>query len=90
MESEIAALDALLLTSSASAGGVLAALAKLAVRLFAEVRVPLPATPTEIASILIALAHGIALQRRSTAEGHADPSGRMIRLILNQMLRASD
>jgi AcrR family transcriptional regulator len=62
------------------------AMSALVERLFADVGAKLPASATEIASLLIALAHGMALQRRPTKRGAPDPAGAMIKLVLDRMM----
>lgn len=62
------------------------AMGTLVERLFADVGATLPASPTEIAAMLIALAHGMALQRRPTKRGSPDPAGAMIKLVLDRMM----
>jgi AcrR family transcriptional regulator len=63
-----------------------AALAALIKRLFKEegVKPPLPAA--EIARMLMALSHGLVLQRRPAAPGQADPSGVLIMHVLDALL----
>lgn len=63
-----------------------AAMGSLVERLFADVGAKLPALAAEIAQMLIALTHGLALQRRPTKRGAPDPAGAMIRLILDRMM----
>lgn len=63
-----------------------AAMGTLVERLFAEVGAKLPAPAHDIAAMLIALAHGMALQRRPTKRGVPDPAGDMIRLVLDRMM----
>lgn len=66
-----------------------AAMGRLVGQLFDELgRVP-PAPPEEVATALMALAHGLALQRRPTRRGEADPSGALIGLVLNGLIAAS-
>lgn len=59
-----------------------AAMGRLIERLFAESDKTPPAPPLEIAGAFMALAHGLALQRRPMPAGTADPAGMMIKLML--------
>jgi AcrR family transcriptional regulator len=63
-----------------------AALGVFVERLFRSVGCVPPAPPEDIAGALMALAHGMALQRRSTRQGDPDPSGPMIKLILDGLI----
>jgi AcrR family transcriptional regulator len=67
-----------------------AAMGALVERLFADVGAKLPAPAAEIAAMLIALAHGLALQRRPTKRGAADPAGAMIKLVLDRLMAGMD
>jgi AcrR family transcriptional regulator len=62
------------------------ALGTLVQRLATEVEATLLAPARDIAAILTGLAHGMAIQRRSTKRGSPDPSGAMIKLVLNRLL----
>ena len=59
-----------------------ATMGRLTERLFAEVGREPPAPPIEIAGALMALTHGLVLQRRPRPQGSPDPAGHMIKLIL--------
>jgi AcrR family transcriptional regulator len=65
------------------------AMGRLTERLFAASGRELPAPPLEIASALIALAHGLVLQRRPTKPGSPDPAGRLIKLFIKGLLEIS-
>jgi len=58
-------------------------------RLFAEIGREPPAPPIEIAGALMALTHGLALQRRPRPQGSPDPAGHMIKLILKGLFEIS-
>jgi hypothetical protein len=58
-------------------------------RLFADLGRAPPAPPLDIAGALMALAHGMVLQRRPTTQGAADPSGAMIKLLLKGLIEMS-
>jgi AcrR family transcriptional regulator len=66
-----------------------AAMGSLVERLFADLGRAPPAPPLEIASALMALAHGMVLQRRPTTRGAPDPSGPMIKLLLKGLIEIS-
>jgi AcrR family transcriptional regulator len=66
-----------------------AAMGRLVERLFADLGRTPPAPPLEIASALMALAHGMVLQRRPTTHGAPDPSGPMIKLLLKGLIEMS-
>lgn len=65
------------------------AMGQLVVRLFEELGRTPPAAPVEIAATLQALATGFALQRRRTARGQPDPSGVLIKLVLQSLIASS-
>ena len=65
------------------------ALGRLVERLFASVGRKPPAAPEEVAGALMALAHGLSLQRRPTKPGTPDPSGPMIKLMLDGLIGLS-
>jgi AcrR family transcriptional regulator len=65
------------------------AMGRLTERLFAESGREPPAPPLEIAGALIALAHGLVLQRRPTKPGSPDPAGRLIKLLIKGLLEIS-
>ena len=65
------------------------AIGRLTERLFAESGREPPAPPLEIAGALIALAHGLVLQRRPTKPGSPDPAGRLIKLLIKGLLEIS-
>jgi len=66
-----------------------AAMGRLAERLFAEIGREPPAPPVEIAGALMALTHGLVLQRRPRPQGSPDPAGQMIKLILKGLFEIS-
>ena len=66
-----------------------AALGRFIERLFSSVGRQPPASPEDIAGALMALAHGLTLQRRPTRPGAPDPSGPMIKLILDGLIGLS-
>lgn len=66
-----------------------AALGRLVERLFGSVGRKPPAAPEDVASALMALAHGLALQRRPTKPGAPDPSGPLIKLVLDGLIGLS-
>jgi AcrR family transcriptional regulator len=63
-----------------------AAMGALVERLFVDVGAKLPAPASDVSAMLIALAHGMALQRRPTKRGAPDPAGAMIKLVLDRIL----
>ena len=62
------------------------ALGTLVERLAAEVGGTLSMSATDIAAILTALAHGMAIQRRPIVRGIPDPAGAMIKIVLYRLL----
>jgi AcrR family transcriptional regulator len=66
-----------------------AAMGRLTERLFAEIGREPPAPPAEIAGALMALTHGLVLQRRPRPQGSPDPAGHMIKLILKGLFEIS-
>ncbi|OYU33766.1 MAG: TetR family transcriptional regulator [Novosphingobium sp. PASSN1] len=66
------------------------ALGKLVERLAIEVGATLSMPARDIAAILTALAHGMAIQRRPTKRGTPDPAGSMIKVVLNRLLELPD
>jgi len=66
-----------------------AAMGRLTERLFAEIGREPPAPPIEIAGALMALTHGLVLQRRPRPQGSPDPAGHMIKLILKGLFEIS-
>ncbi len=66
------------------------AMGRLVGQLFGELGLMPPAEPESVAAALMALAHGLALQRRPTARGQADPSGALINLVLTGLIAAAD
>lgn len=63
-----------------------AAMGRLVERLFKEEGRKLPASGEEIAGALMALAHGLVLQRKPIKRGASDPAGGMIRLVIRALL----
>jgi AcrR family transcriptional regulator len=59
-------------------------------RLFAEAGLVLPAPAIEIAGALMALAHGLVLQRKPMPAGTADPAAAMIRLMLKGLFELAE
>jgi AcrR family transcriptional regulator len=66
-----------------------AALGQFVERLFRSVNRKLPASAEDIAGALMALAHGLSLQRRPTKPGAPDPSGPLIKLVLDGLIGLS-
>lgn len=66
-----------------------AALGKLVGRLFRGAGLQLPAPAEQLASALMALAHGLALQRPPSARAAADPAGRLIKLFLGGLFASA-
>lgn len=66
-----------------------AAMARLVERFFGELGLVPPAAPIEIAGAMMALAHGMVLQRGRGARGTSDPAGATIKLLLKGLIAIS-
>jgi AcrR family transcriptional regulator len=63
------------------------AMAAVLERSFNAAKVPMPMDARDLASAVIAIAHGVSLQRRSAAAGAPDAGGRIIHTLLKTLIK---